>query len=366
MVKGYKQITPTEIDLANKWRQQGKSLGVVAALLGRSKEAVRENTTPAIVKKKAMKVKGRPPLITDAKFEKIRVMTENMVKVADCRWEVTLAMVKRKAQFKGSLRTIGDAFRSRGMYFRNYREKLRLTAQDVLDRKLFAQQYMDRRKEAWVSHPHAVIDNKSFPVYLNGPGRDNAARRKARGSRRGKGGGLSKGHVKPRKTYSPGDGKSVSVMAAVIKGKIRVWHELDAWGGEPASAAYKGPLKKALRAAYPGVRKHVVLEDNDPAGYKSRAGLEAKAAVGITTLNLPKRSPDLNVLDYSLWSQINTRMREAEAKWPKDFTESRQEYKDRLRRTALALSAAVVKKAVMDMKRRLHALKAANGGYFEE
>ena len=125
-------------------------------------------------------------------------------------------------------------------------------------------------------------------------------------------------------------------------------------------------MKKTLRAAYPGVRKHVVLEDNHPAGYKLRAGLKAKAAVGITTLNLPKRSPDLNVLDDSLWSQINTQMREAEAKRPKDFTEGWQEYKDRLRRTALALPAAVVKEAVMDVKRRLHALEVANGGYSEE
>ena len=119
MVKGYKQMSQTEISLAKKWRQQGKSLRAVAELLGRNKEAVREQTTPAIVKKKAMKVKGRPRLIPNEKFQKIDAMTENMIKVADCRWEVTLDMVKRKAQFKGTIRTLGDAFRSRGVYFRN-------------------------------------------------------------------------------------------------------------------------------------------------------------------------------------------------------------------------------------------------------
>ena len=33
-----------------------------------------------------------------------------MIKGADCKWEVTLPMVKRRSQFKGSLRTLSDAF----------------------------------------------------------------------------------------------------------------------------------------------------------------------------------------------------------------------------------------------------------------
>ena len=62
---------------------------------------------------------GRPRLISNEKFQKIDAMTENMIKVADCRWEVALEMIKRKAQFKGTIRTLGDAFRSRGVCFRN-------------------------------------------------------------------------------------------------------------------------------------------------------------------------------------------------------------------------------------------------------
>ncbi len=83
-------------------------------------------------------------------------------------------------------------------------------------------------------------------------------------------------------------------------------------------------------------------------------------------MDLPKRSPDLNVLDYSLRSQISTRMREAERKWPVGFKESREECKARLRRTALGLPKSVVGKAVVAMKRRLQKLKAAEGMYFEE
>ena len=93
-------------------------------------------------------------------------------------------------------------------------------------------------------------------------------------------------------------------MAAVIDSKIRVWHEMDKWDGATAAAAYKGPLKNALKRAFPKRRNHVILEDNDPSGYKSGKGLQAKSEAGISTLDLPKRSPDLNVLDYSLWSLV--------------------------------------------------------------
>ena len=59
-------------------------------------------------------------------------------------------------------------------------------------------------------------------------------------------------------------------------------------------------------------------------------------------------------------------MREAEKHWPNDFKESRDEYKARLRRTALSLPASVVGKAVADMQRRALALKNAKGHHFEE
>lgn len=103
-------------------------------------------------------------------------------------------------------------------------------------------------------------------------------------------------------------------MLGWLAGKIRVWHEVDKWDGQTAAAAYEGPLKKALAKAYPKATSHVVLEDNDPTGchtvqpfrldlrYKSNAAMKAKKDSKIKTMSLPKRSPDLNVLDYSLWS----------------------------------------------------------------
>ena len=82
------------------------------------------------------------------------------------------------------------------------------------------------------------------------------------------------------------------------------------WSGKAAAEMYAGPLRRALeREEYPHVRGcWRVLEDNDPAGYKSSKGMAAKAAAGIETLDLPKRSPDLNPLDFSFWAAANQKM----------------------------------------------------------
>ena len=50
------------------------------------------------------------------------------------------------------------------------------------------------------------------------------------------------------------------------------------------------------------------MEDNDPTGFKSKAGIAAKAKAGIVVFPIPKRSPELNVLDYAVWKEVNKRM----------------------------------------------------------
>lgn len=50
------------------------------------------------------------------------------------------------------------------------------------------------------------------------------------------------------------------------------------WGGEAARELYSKTVGPALRRAYPSKRRFLLLEDNDPTGYKSGAGIEAKEA----------------------------------------------------------------------------------------
>ena len=50
-------------------------------------------------------------------------------------------------------------------------------------------------------------------------------------------------------------------------------------------------------------------EDKDPTGFKARAGVQAKAAVGIKVFEILKWGPDFNVCDYALWAAVNRKMR---------------------------------------------------------
>ena len=113
-----------------------------------------------------------------------------------------------------------------------------------------------------------------------------------------------------------------------------------------------------------------MLEDNDPAGFKSSKAVRAKAEAGnkfgIKVFPIPRRSPDLNVCDYSLWSEVNRRMRKQEANWESSRRETRKAYLARLRRTALRLPANFVNKSIGDMRKRCLRLKAAAGKHFRE
>jgi len=147
-----------------------------------------------------------------------------------------------------------------------------------------------------------------------------------------------------------------------------MWHYIEGrWNAERAVEMYSGPLLKAMQKAFPtharkAGAKWTVMEDNDPAGYKSAAAEKEKKKVGIKVKKLPCRSPDLNVLDYSLWTAITRKMRAQERNFAKNYRETKEDFLARLRRTALGLPTNVVKKAVMDMEVRVALLKKAKGG----
>ena len=108
------------------------------------------------------------------------------------------------------------------------------------------------------------------------------------------------------------------------------------------------------------------LEDNDPTGYKSGKGVAAKKEAGIVALSLPKRSPDLNPLDYGLWHAINVEMKKQENMMRKNKKETTAAYMARLRRTALSLPAPLVKSTVMSMYKRIRLVVQAKGGLIKE
>ena len=205
-------------------------------------------------------------------------------------------------------------------------------------------------------------------MYLTPHSRAYAAKRVAHGSFRAKAGGLGKGHVKPRKNLKFNTGaRSVQVTAGISARRVLFFRFVKgSWNAETAAHMYSKKLTPALAATRPQKRRHLILEDNDPSGYKSKRAIAAKAANKIDVLELPRRSPDLNPLDYGSWAELNKRLRRQEQHFPKNKVEGKEEHIQRLRRTAMIFSPGTLSKLVQSMQRRCRALPPARGRDFED
>ena len=194
--------------------------------------------------------------------------------------------------------------------------------------------------------------------------------KRARGTRgvyRKKGQALLQGYYKPNPKLKFNTGaKGVHVLAGVGNGKVLLWEYIEGrWNSHEAERLYSGPMKDVLQETYPNRTRFNVLEDNDPAGFKSKIGMKAKVDAKIDTFEIPKRSPQLNLCDYWLWKQINCKMRETERSWPTTRKENRDAYLRRLRRTAMGMTEEEVNTAVGSMKRRSEDLFKAKGMQIE-
>ena len=192
-----------------------------------------------------------------------------------------------------SRRRMLEAFHERDIYFRPCRDKPDLTEQDIVERHAFGKKYAGKPESFWLNGVDLTIDVKYFKVYTNGSARSRAAREGTWDSFRTKAQGLLAQYVRPSKRlkWNPG-ARGVHVLAGVGQGKVLLWEYIDGrrWSGSVAAEMYKGPVKQCRERAYPDRSKWTILEDNDPTGFRSKAGMAAKAEAGIKVLQIPKRS----------------------------------------------------------------------------
>lgn len=365
--KAWKKLSADEIRLATEWykKGKGKAPSEIATLLGRDKSVL----TRLLVKQVPRKKQGRPLGLTGSQVDFLVRRLDEMIVKANGRYHVTAAMLKRSARCKASVRVIQDALHKRKIYFRKMREKPLLTEEDVAARYKFAKKYKNKSAKWWWWTLQAIIDGKHYKPYLTGAARVMAAKHSTWGAYRSPGKGLRGGYVKPKRGLGTGKGpKALLVVAAACakKGTL-MWHvvETGRWSGDAAADMYDS-LSKKLADTYQRQKSWTVLEDNDPTGFKSRKGQAAKEKLGIVPFEIPKRSPDLNVLDYAIWSEVNRRLRKQEKSWPASKRETRDQYRRRLSRTASRLSKKYVQKCIGDMQRRCQKLFEAEGSYFEE
>ena len=370
MGKTFRHVTDGEHQAMKNMHASGVCIKKIATQLKRSSDTVSHHVfsnnpcgkTPS---------KGRPALISEALFGKIMSKYEKLLasssRSSGLR-EVTVKMVKKAMNLKMGEKTICRAFWAHKVYLRPFYEKPYLSTADVNERRDFGHDQKHRSPAQWNKYLHAVIDNKVFPVYLNGRSRNFAARRRVRGIRRKRHSSWACRFTKPKAGLKFNTmAKNVVIACAIGAGKVLMWHEVKGrWNGDAAITMY-GQLKQSLQKAHPMHHgKFRVLEDNDPTGYKSAKGIEAKRANGLEVFALPKRSPDLNPLDFSLWAEISRRMRKQEAGWSERKKESRAKYVQRLKRTAMNLPQSYIENIIGDLHKRCQKLDKAKGGHFSE
>ena len=366
MVK-YSHVTSVEATLMKKLHEQGMGVRKIRQVTGRSFDTISKHIFKKHRPMKA-KAKGRPPAITAAILKRLVKAHETLTQQRPSM-EVTIKHIKAKVGLTCCDRVVLDALHKHGVYFRPLYEKLELTADDIKKRRAFAETHSGRTAAQWNRWLHAAIDNKLFQVYTNGKARDYAARRQLRGVYRTRARVYTAGNTKPSRTLKKNTGaKSVMVTCAVGAGRVLLWRVVpgNKWNAEAAERMYRTGLHPALEKAYPGARRWRVLEDNDPAGYKSSLAKQAKKDLKIAPVELPPRSPELNPLDFTVWSEINQRMRQQESAWPSTKTETRTQYLRRLRRTAMGLPTEYIEKAVGNLETRTLQLAAARGGHIRE
>lgn len=350
---------------AKNWYSEGKQPSEIADLLGRDTSSI----TRLLCLQKPVKKQGRPSALTKAQVDFLERKLDQMIVKADGQHTVTVEMLQKAAKVKASCRTMLRALHERNIFFRKLREKPVLTPEDVRDRFKFAKKYRSKTGTWWANRLDAFIDGKHFQVYLNSKERLRAAQHSTYGAYRRPGQGLCGGYVKPKAgnlRHNTG-AKGVLLHVGIGKAKAVTVHEVvdGRWSGQAAASFYH-VLARDLAKVSPGKHKFTILEDNDPTGYKSAKGIAAKCAAGLNVFQIPKRSPDLSVLDYAIWAEVNKRLRKQETKWPKGKKETRASYIKRLKLTIRSLPKEFLLSSIKDMARRCQRLYEAKGCFFEE
>ena len=304
----------------------------IATVVERNKSSVYEALSSDFKPKK----RGSPNKLSKGDISRLVRTIKALCKTARARWEVTMAMAMKKAKVKAGEGTIRKELHKRGIRFRRMRSKPNLTKEDITARKAFATKYHLKPRTWWLDQLDLSHDVENFPVYMSSWSRDLAAQREVRGAYREAGQGLDEAYVViPEHLRWNSYAKSVRIAGGVGEGRVRLWEEIKGtWNGKKAAELYSGPILAALKRANQKKKKFLLLEDNDPTGYKSNKAIAAKSANKIEVFEIAKRSPDLSVMDYAIWKQVNRNMRAQEKRWPEKKRETRTAYITRLRRAA--------------------------------
>ena len=365
-------LTPSELDFLQQHAALGTAPKEVHRLL-KVKRGRRKTTAPHLTRvRKALKglsyrrgvkeTRGRKPVYTTKNVRAMDAARKKIIKDADGNREVRWKDIQKTARVpKAHRTTAARSFARQGLdvQARRPREKPDRTPEAEKARVAWCQNNKALRGSYFADKVDMIIDNKKFEIPTSERSRKYLNKQRVRFHLRKKTEGLRPEMTKPsRKKNRMNTGGWVNVCAGISGCRIVLWEYLGRrWSGSAAAELYSGPIAKTLKKQRGEKRKYHILEDNNRSGYKSKKAVAAKEAARISAVPFPKYSPDLNPLDFAVWTAIEKRMVE-NAPAGRETVEG---YKKRLRSTALRLPTTFLRKAITSIPSRMAAIVAAKG-----
>lgn len=356
------RLDNTEVRVKKRSRAEA-TRSVSAARASRGDGAVHQTTVYRFLRGETHGVgvpetRGRKPILVEADILRMDGARRRLIERAAGNYRVTYAMIMRAAGIRHCCaRVAQDALRARGIRYRVPRAKVQISSADAAKRLAVAKAWAKRPQKYWDTSV-AFVDNKAFPMPLTPSQRERRRQTLVTGHLRTAAEGVDQGFTKPRQKHSWLGLPSVTITAAVAKGRIILWHALTSnWNGQTAAEVCEGPLLRSLVHAFGTQRKYTIVEDGDRKGNQSRKGIAAKANARIVALTLPPRTPSLMPLDYAIWDAINTKM----VAGSPSGTESKAEFVARLRHTAMSLPAPYLFRVIDRYKANIGAIIDAKG-----
>ena len=349
--------TPVEIH-AKLAARRGKS-GLAAPHLTNVRKALKGIT----YRRANVETRGRRKKLKSHHIRKLNRTRIKIIKATKGEREVHWNEIIAKARVpKISSQTASRSLRAIGIdvKWRAPRLKPMRDRNAIAERMEICAKWKNYAKTYFHEHLDLIMDNKRFEIPTRSCSLRYKRKLKVRGHLRTRAEGIRASFTKPdKKKHRLNTGGACNVLGGILNNQIKLWHYLPKrWNGSVAECAYQGPIARALKH-YRGVKPHYkVLEDNDPAGYKANKACDAKRGLSITTVDFPRYSPDLNPMDFFVRSEVERRMADGRVRG----TETVAQHKARMRRTAMSIPSAVIKKAVESIKKRAAAIYANAGG----
>ena len=248
-------------------------------------------------KRSATETHGRKKPMSAAKLRNMDRVRNEIITKADGEREVTWGEIVQKSRVPTVDRPPAANHMQVELGMNPRRPRAELTRNDIdeSDRNKLANKLRKLPQKYWASDLRLTMDNKERASPRPFEGKKYLKQSKVRFVIRTGSEGLNTGYTTPDQRKHSTNLGGDTVVAGIIKGKVRIWHcSGGPWDGKKATEVYSEVVAPALVRAHSKTRRHTILEDNDPTGYKPKEMKQAEADLNIPPVEFPTCSPDMN------------------------------------------------------------------------